>query len=109
MNLQAPGTTLDLVYFDTKLGFDGMAFGCTIIPSTYLTPQLYDWKQHGVKLFVVDDLQEFDEVHQFQKGFHYLLCPPGQPLLVRIPTGAHYEDKMFTMRSAQAIPNVILD
>ncbi|KAK1220950.1 hypothetical protein PQX77_016248 [Marasmius sp. AFHP31] len=80
--------TLDLVYFDAKIGSNGMTYGFGLVPSTFETPRAYDWKKHGVKLFLQNTRWEYEEVKQIHPGDTYILAPPEQTVLILIQTGA---------------------
>ncbi|KAK1233330.1 hypothetical protein PQX77_003518 [Marasmius sp. AFHP31] len=100
----SPGTTLDVVYFDTKFMASGMAYGVFLLPSTssVIPDTPYDWRPLGVALFVQASHWEFEEVVSFEDGESYLIAPPGQTFLIQRKvrdTPPEYERHTFSLPS----------
>ncbi|KAK1235837.1 hypothetical protein PQX77_000927 [Marasmius sp. AFHP31] len=91
---------LELVYFDCQIGCKGMTYGCALIPSSFDHPRPYDWSKHNVQLLLSAN-GTYEEVKKFNDGYDYLICPPGQTLVIRYPSpdGNSRSQRQFVLPS----------
>ncbi|KAF9259897.1 hypothetical protein L218DRAFT_1003263 [Marasmius fiardii PR-910] len=79
------GYSVDFIYWDHRLGGrEKLFYGFTIVPSNLKPSIEFDWQKHGVKVFLVDALENQREVDNL------LVMVGGAAMsryLVKVPTG----------------------
>ncbi|KAG7096441.1 hypothetical protein E1B28_003878 [Marasmius oreades] len=75
---------LDFVYWDARLIGEKFTFGCTVMPHDLPSTTLYDWREHDVKVFMIDS---FDDRQIAVTDDFLMTGVAGQRILIKVPTG----------------------
>ncbi|KAG7096425.1 hypothetical protein E1B28_003862 [Marasmius oreades] len=83
IRLDLDGFDLDFVYWDTRLIGEKVILGCTVMPHDLASTTLYDWREHNVKVFMIDRLdREIEVTNDF-----LMTGVAGQKIIIKVPTG----------------------